>query len=216
MRYVDPSGHWNTEVTANWTINQMKWEWKKAFDSGGDYKRWEREDNDLRDNMRKADIPEADIMQLSDDAIPESIFWEIAKQSTINWIESDTFGLKLYVDATQIIIPDPMSLGTLKGPGKAKFNFGNLPKNPNDLLKKGWKDVTPEGMRNFTDRREYIDEESGYRVRFDPAKEGAKGFEGMDHYHIYNPNSTGKMDYYIDINGNPVRKYSNPSHILPK
>lgn len=82
----------------------------------------------------------------------------------IKWIESDVLGLKLYVDAVQMIIPDPAALGTLKGPGK----------------------------------------------------EGANGFEGMDHYHIYNPDSTGKMDYYIDKNGNPVPKGSKPSHIVPE
>lgn len=57
--------------------------------------------------------------------------------------------------------------------------------------------------------------ETDQKVRFDPAKEGANGFEGKDHYHIYNPNSTGKSDYYLDSNGRPVRKGSKPSHVLP-
>ncbi|RTE06441.1 hypothetical protein EJQ19_22930 [Paenibacillus whitsoniae] len=52
-------------------------------------------------------------------------------------------------------------------------------------------------------------------VRFDPGKEGAPGFEGKDHYHIDNPNKTGRLDYYLDKNGNPVVKGSKPSHVLP-
>lgn len=47
-------------------------------------------------------------------------------------------------------------------------------------------------------------------------KPGSPGFEGKDHYHQRNPNSTGKGDYYLDIDGNPVPKGSKRSHILPQ
>jgi len=90
-----------------------------------------------------------------------------------------------------------------------------MPKNPSDLVKNGWKDVTPEGMAKNTASREYLDPNTGMKVRFEPGKPGANGFEGQDHYHIYNPSSTGKGDYYLDINGNPVPKGSKGSHILP-
>jgi hypothetical protein len=70
-------------------------------------------------------------------------------------------------------------------------------------------------MRKNTNSREYEDPRTGIRVRFDPGKPGAPGFEGKDHYHIYNPNRTGKGDYYLDKNGNPVPKGSKASHILP-
>lgn len=48
------------------------------------------------------------------------------------------------------------------------------------------------------------------------AKPGSPGFEGKDHYHQRNPNFTGKGDYYLDIDGNPVPKGSKRSHILPQ
>jgi hypothetical protein len=99
--------------------------------------------------------------------------------------------------------------------GTSKFTYNNLPKNPKELLEDGWKDVTPDGMRKNTNSREYEDPRTGIRVRFDPGKPGAPGFEGKDHYHIYNPNRTGKGDYYLDKNGNPVPKGSKASHILP-
>ena len=66
-----------------------------------------------------------------------------------------------------------------------------------------------------TSSREYYDPATGLKVRFDPGKPGANGFEGIDHYHVYNPKGTGKADYYLDKNGNPVSKGSKPSHIVP-
>jgi len=102
-----------------------------------------------------------------------------------------------------------------KGTGKVKFSTNNLPKDPKELINNGWKDVTPEGMAKNTKSREIIDPETGMKVRFDPGKPGANGFEGKDHYHVHNPNSTGKKDYYLDINGNPVPKGSKASHIEP-
>ena len=92
----------------------------------------------------------------------------------------------------------------------------DYPKDPNELLKKGWKDSTPDGMKNNTNSREFTNPKTGEKVRFDPAKEGAPGFEGKDHYHQYNADSTGKGDYYLDKNGNPVPKNSKASHILPE
>jgi hypothetical protein len=56
---------------------------------------------------------------------------------------------------------------------------------------------------------------NGLTVRFDKGKKGNPGFGGKDHYHILNPNSTGKHDYYLDKYGNPVAKNSKASHILP-
>lgn len=97
----------------------------------------------------------------------------------------------------------------------AKFGVGNMPKSPNKLVKNGWKDVTPDGMAKNTSSREYLDPNTGMKVRFEPGKPGSKGFEGKDHYHVYNPKSTGKDDYYLDIDANPVPKGSKLSHILP-
>lgn len=47
-------------------------------------------------------------------------------------------------------------------------------------------------------------------------KPGSPGFEGKDHYHQRNPNSTGKGDYYLDIDGNPVPKGSKRSYIATR
>ncbi|WP_259392312.1 hypothetical protein [Paenibacillus thiaminolyticus] len=102
-----------------------------------------------------------------------------------------------------------------EGTPKAKYTTNNLPKDPKELINNGWKDTTPEGMAKNTSSREYIDPVTGMKVRFDPGKPGANGFEGKDHYHIHNPNSTGKNDYYLDVKGNPVAKGSKASHIIP-
>ena len=102
-----------------------------------------------------------------------------------------------------------------EGAGNVKFSPNNLPKDPQELIKNGWKDVTPEGMAKNTTSREFIDPETGLKVRFDPGKPGANGFEGKDHYHVYNPDGTTKADYYLDANGNPVAKGSKASHIEP-
>ncbi|WP_148500989.1 RHS repeat-associated core domain-containing protein [Paenibacillus rubinfantis] len=102
-----------------------------------------------------------------------------------------------------------------QGTGKVKFSPNNLPKDPQEPIKNGWKDVTPEGMAKNTASREFIDPETGMKVRFDPGKPGANGFEGKDHYHVTNPNGTTKADYYLDANGNPVAKGSKASHIVP-
>lgn len=64
--------------------------------------------------------------------------------------------------------------------------------------------------------REFTNPETGDIVRFDPATEGAFGFEGKDHYHQYNPYATGKKDYYLDTNCNSVPEGSKASHIIPE
>lgn len=63
---------------------------------------------------------------------------------------------------------------------------------------------------------EYEDPKTGLKVHFDPAKPGKPGFQGVDHYHVYNPNSKGRNDLYLDKDANPVRKGSGPSHIMPE
>ena len=52
-------------------------------------------------------------------------------------------------------------------------------------------------------------------VQHDKGVDGANGYEGVDHYHIYDNNYTNKkIDYYLDIFGNPVGKGSSASHIV--
>ena len=64
--------------------------------------------------------------------------------------------------------------------------------------------------------REFYHKLTKLRARFDVGKEGATGFEGKDHWHIYNPFMKGKLDMYLDKDGTPVKDGSDPSHIIPK
>ena len=93
--------------------------------------------------------------------------------------------------------------------------ISSLPKNPNNLTKQGWKETTPPSMASKTSSRTFTDKNTGLNIRFDKGNKGAGGYGGKDHYHIINPNSTGKHDYYLDKNGNPVPKNSKKSHIIP-
>ncbi|MBQ7897109.1 MAG: hypothetical protein IJ323_01665 [Clostridia bacterium] len=88
-----------------------------------------------------------------------------------------------------------------------------VPKSPAKLTRSGWKEITPDVMKKKTTSRTF--KKNGLTIRFDKGKKGAGGYGGKDHYHILNPNSTGKHDYYLDKYGNPVPKNSKASHILP-
>lgn len=96
---------------------------------------------------------------------------------------------------------------------KKASKIPRLPKSPSSLKKNGWKDITPSGMKNNTTSRTYS--KGKWTIRYDKGIKGAGGYSGKDHYHILNPNSTGKHDYYLDKYGNPVPKNSKKSHILP-
>jgi hypothetical protein len=97
-----------------------------------------------------------------------------------------------------------------------RYSWKKLPRDPDDLVKKGgWKEVTHPEMKANSNRREFVDPETGTKVAFDKARPGEPGWEGKDHYHIYNTNKTGKGNYYLDANGNPVHKNSDASHIPP-
>jgi hypothetical protein len=88
-------------------------------------------------------------------------------------------------------------------------------KTPEKLLSEGWEDITDPRMKANTTSRELYNPQTGLKIRFDKGVEGANGFEGVDHYHIFNNNYTNKkIDYYFDIDGNPVGKGSKASHII--
>ena len=90
-------------------------------------------------------------------------------------------------------------------------------KTPEELILEGWEDVTNPKMAANTTSRELYNHKTGLKIRFDKGVEGANGFEGVDHYHILNNNYTNKkVDYYFDIDGNPVGKGSRSSHIVIK
>lgn len=90
----------------------------------------------------------------------------------------------------------------------------NLPQNPKLLMRRGWKEITPPAMSKYTTSKMYLNSNLGLTIRFDKGKKGISGYAGKDHYHILNPNSSGKHDYYLDKNGNPVPKNSKASHII--
>ena len=60
-----------------------------------------------------------------------------------------------------------------------------------------------------------LNPDTGQKIEFHPGKPGETGWEAVDHYHAHNPEKTGKLDHYLDKNGNPVAKGSNASHIKP-
>lgn len=97
--------------------------------------------------------------------------------------------------------------------GKAVVKMPKLPKTPIKLKSSGWKETTSAAMKKNTTSRTF--KKDGLTIRFDKGKKGAGGYGGKDHYHILNPNSTGKHDYYLDKFGNPVPKNSKKSHIIP-
>ena len=64
-------------------------------------------------------------------------------------------------------------------------------------------------------RHKFRDRQTGEIIEYDEAQSGKTGHKGHDHYHRPNPNSTGKKNYYLDSNGNPVPKGSESSHLYP-
>ncbi len=92
----------------------------------------------------------------------------------------------------------------------------SLPKNPDELLSKGWKEITDPRAKESSNSRAFREESTGLRIRFDKGTVVESGFKGKDHYHIDNPNAKDKkIGKYLDKNGNPVNKNSKASHILP-
>ncbi len=90
----------------------------------------------------------------------------------------------------------------------------SLPQNGAGVESQGWKDISHPDQAahgHYT----YEDPKTGLRIRYDTPTPGASGFAGKDHFHILNPNATGNSDLYLDKYGNPVRKNSKASHILP-
>ena len=83
------------------------------------------------------------------------------------------------------------------------------------LLYKRGEDIAPPQMSKNTTSKMYKDGNTGLTVRFDKGQKGAGGYGSKDHYHVLNPKASGKNDYYLDKNCNPVPKNSKASHIIP-
>lgn len=101
-----------------------------------------------------------------------------------------------------------------------KFGLKNfikkLPPNPDSLLNKGWKEITHPSAKAKSNSLEYQNFKTKHKLRFDRGNTSENGYKAIDHYHVYNPNSTGNHDLYLDKNGKPVKKNSKVSHLLPK
>jgi RHS repeat-associated protein len=97
----------------------------------------------------------------------------------------------------------------------AQPDANDLPENPDELLDRGYQETSHPNAAK-AGHRTFENPETGDVVRHDKGKEGRPGHEGNDHYHRYNPNRTGQKDQYLDQNGNPVPRGSEPSHLYPK
>jgi hypothetical protein len=114
-----------------------------------------------------------------------------------------------------LLEPSIPGFGEGSGPVSAD-DFILYSQDPLDLESQGWQDVTHLGMRERSTSREFVNPATGVRVRYDEGNPKKSGYASIDHYHIYNSNSTGRHDRYLDANGNPVGKGSDASHIFPE
>jgi len=111
---------------------------------------------------------------------------------------------------------------TSESPKAYQYDIGydelsELPSDPQELINNGWTDVTPSQVRELgLGRLELENPRTGMRVLYHPGETGSSGWAKNDHYHVFNPNSTGNRDLYLDIDGNPVPRNSRSSHILAK
>lgn len=92
---------------------------------------------------------------------------------------------------------------------------GDLPENPDELLDRGYTETSHPDAK-AAGHRDFVNPETGDRVRFDKGKPGSPGHEGQDHYHRYNPGRTGKLDEYLDAQGKPCARGSDQSHLYPR
>jgi hypothetical protein len=92
------------------------------------------------------------------------------------------------------------------------IDWDNPPCSPNEL-NNDWIEVTPETMKQNSNRREYQNKKTGLKIAFDKGIPGKPKFKGKDHWHIYNPFSLSVRDYYLDKNGNKIHKNDDNSHI---
>jgi len=101
-----------------------------------------------------------------------------------------------------------------RGVGSGIYSY-HLPKDP--TKSKRLEDITHPTKRKNTPLRNYRDKYNGLEVEFHPKNlESIRdGWTKIDHYHVFNPNSTGDHDKYLDKNGIPCRDGSDESHLKP-
>ncbi|ULA65590.1 MAG: exported protein of unknown function [Nitrospira sp.] len=89
-----------------------------------------------------------------------------------------------------------------------------LPKNPDDLLNQGYREVSHPNAAE-KGHRSFENPETGDKLRFDKGDPSEKGMKARDQYHRENSNTTGKQDKYLDKDGNPCRDGCRASHLFP-
>ncbi len=120
-------------------------------------------------------------------------------------------GLQAYNDIKNWFTEEQKTSGAGSEGESSQVDWNN-PVRP-EQLGDTWKETTSNENKSGN-HKEYSNTETGEKVRFDKGVSGAKGYEGKDHYHRYNPKSTGKKDKYLDKNGNPCKQGSKASHIV--
>ncbi|AYB38243.1 hypothetical protein D5F52_08140 [Brevibacillus laterosporus] len=92
MRFIDPSGHWSKDVTANWTINEAKQKWAGAT-TQGEKEYWESFAEGIRGQLRQAGYSKSDIMQTSDAMLShEEVMRQAREARPFAAFASDLFG----------------------------------------------------------------------------------------------------------------------------
>lgn len=109
-----------------------------------------------------------------------------------------------------LVLTLPMVLNTSKNIlDDDIIDWINPPCSPNDL-NNNWKDITHPQKQLKTPDRTFQNINTNEIIEFHPHNSNG---QKQPHWHRRNPNASGRHDYYLDKNGQPVRKNSKPSHI---
>lgn len=104
------------------------------------------------------------------------------------------------------------SIGDIAAIPETDIDWSKPPCSPSELSS-DWVEVTPEMMKQRSQRREFQYRETDIKIAFDKGVHGKARYRGRDHWHIYNPNGTSARDYYLDKDGNAIHKNDDNSHI---
>lgn len=136
---------------------------------------------------------------------------EVAELEALSALKITRWGLKAY----RWLKGTYSSGKTNQNTNGSGISTDNLPRNPNDLLKKGYVETThPKAAQ--AGHRTFENPKTGEKVRFDKSTPGTPGHQGKDHYHVYNTKTTGRNDTYLDKHGKPCPQGSHESHIYPE
>lgn len=92
------------------------------------------------------------------------------------------------------------------------IDWNNPPCSPSELSS-DWVEVTPELMKQNSQKREFQHKNTSLKIAFDKGIPGLPKYRGQDRWHIYNPYGQNVRDYYLDKHGNKIHKNNDNSHI---